>query len=574
MQAKLGTLAKNMNKLISKGKEILLSEQSSILSAATLIMGMTITSQILGLVRQRVVLHFFVPDQSSLFFAALRLPELLFEVLVYGMFSSAFIPIFTKAFKKNEKEAWETSGKIVTIGLLIFLAFAVVFGIFAEQIYTFVAPGYNVEQIKTIVLLARVLFFAQGIFIVSYVLTSVLESLRRFLVPALAPVFYNLGLIAGTYFLAPRFGIAAPAIGVVIGALVHFLIQLPLSIKLGFRFTGNIKPNTEVKEIARLAAPRLLDLSVQQVVDMTVLYFASIISTASYTYFTLANSLQIAPVRLFGTSLAKAALPTLTRESDSAANFSKTLLKTLHQMLFLIIPVATLFIVLRIPMIRIFFGTSIFDWNSTVSTGMVLSAFAIGIPFQATVPLLARAFYALHDTKTPVVISVVGDILIIATNFILIGFLRLPVWSLGAAFSLGAAVETIILSVAMSKRMGVFSKPGAFVPLLKILFSSSASGAVMFMLLKFFDRWAFIGGTPLKGPILFESFVLDTRYTVNLIILTALVALAGIIVYLLSSLVLKSEELTSLVSLAFKHRFSLNKLKKEPIAPVETLDNG
>ncbi len=563
-----------MNKLISKGKAILLSEQSSILSAATLIMSMTIASQILGLVRQRVVLHFFVPDQSSLFFAALRLPELLFEVLVYGMFSSAFIPIFTKAFKKDEKEAWATSGKIVTIGLLIFLVFAVVFGIFAEQIYTFVAPGYSGEQIKTIVTLARVLFFAQGIFIVSYVLTSVLESLRRFLVPALAPVFYNLGLIAGTYFLAPRFGIVAPAIGVVIGALVHFLIQLPLSIKLGFRFTGNIKPNEEVRDIARLAAPRLLDLSVQQVVDMTVLYFASIISTASYTYFTLANSLQLAPVRLFGTSLAKAALPTLTREADTPADFSKTLLKTLYQMLFLIVPVATLFVVLRIPMIRIFFGTSIFDWNSTVSTGMVLSAFAVGIPFQATVPLLARAFYALHDTKTPVVISVIGDVLIIASNLILIGFLKLPVWALGAAFSVGAAIETIILSIMMTKRMGVFSKVGSFIPMVKILVSSFVSGIVMFFLLKFFDRWAFIGGEPLKSPILFENFVLDTRYTVNLVILTLFVGFVGVVVYLLSSFIFKSEELASLVSLVFKHRFNLNKLKKEPLAPVETLDNG
>lgn len=563
-----------MNKIISKGKEILLSEQSSILSAATLIMGMTIASQILGLVRQRVVLHFFVPDQSSLFFAALRLPELLFEVLVYGMFSSAFIPIFTKAFKKNEKEAWETSGKIVTIGLLVFLVFALVFGIFAEQIYTAVAPGYSAEQIKTIANLARILFLAQGIFIISYVLTSVLESLRRFLVPALAPIFYNLGLIAGTYFLAPRFGIAAPAIGVVIGALVHFLIQLPLSIKLGFRFTTNIKPNDEVKDIARLAAPRLLDLSVQQVVDMTVLYFASIISTASYTYFTLANSLQLAPVRLFGTSLAKAALPTLTRESDSPEQFSKTLLKTLYQMLFLIVPVATLFIVLRIPMIRIFFGTSIFDWNSTVSTGMVLSAFAIGIPFQAMVPLLARAFYALHDTKTPVLISVVGDILIIASNLVLIGFFRLPVWSLGAAFSVGALVETIILSIMMTKRMGVFSKLSSFIPMLKILFSALASGTVMFFLLKFFDRWAFIGGNPLRSPIPFEIFVLDTRYTVNLVILTVLVALAGIVIYLISSFIFRSDELASLIALAVKHKFNLNRLKKEPIAPVETLDNG
>lgn len=553
-----------MNEILRKGKKIFFSEQNTILSAAAIIAAMTIASQILGLVRQRIVLHFFLPDQASLFFAALRLPELLFEVLVYGMFSSAFIPVFTKAFKKDEKEAWETAGKVVTIGLLIFLVFALVFGIFTEQIYTIVAPGYSHAQIVEIAKLARVLFLAQAIFIASYVLTSVLESLRRFLIPALAPIFYNLGLIIGTLLLAPKIGLMAPTWGVVIGAFIHLLIQLPLAWKLGFRFTLNTKPNDEVRAIAKLAAPRLADLSFQQLVDMTVLYFSSLISAAAYTYFTLANSLQLAPVRLFGTSLAKAALPTLTREADDPDQFKKTLLKTLYQMFFLILPVSTVFIILRIPTIRIFFGTSIFDWNSTVETGMVLSAFAVGIPFQATVALLARGFYALHDTKTPVTISIIGDTLVIAGDFFLVKALGLPTWALGAGFSLGAIIETIVLAVILNRRMNIFSKFGTVWPIIKSVIASVSSGLVMFFLLKFFDKWTWV--TRLKRSIPFERFVLDTSYTVNLIALTIFVGVMGLVTYILVSLILKSDELKTITRTIIK--------PKAVIPPPITIDNS
>lgn len=544
-----------MNEILNRGKKIFLSEQNTILSAAAIIAVMTIASQILGLIRQRIVLHFFVPDQATLFFAALRLPELLFEVLVYGMFSSAFIPVFTKAFKKDEREAWQTAGRVVTIGLLVFAAFAVVFGIFAEQIYTIVAPGFSHEQIVVIARLARVLFLAQAVFIVSYVLTSVLESLRRFLIPALAPIFYNLGLIAGTLLLSPKIGLMAPTWGVVAGALIHLLIQLPLAWKLGFRFTRSIKPNDEVRAIAKLAAPRLADLSFQQLVDMTVLYFSSLISVASYTYFTLANSLQLAPVRLFGTSLAKAALPTLTREADEPEQFKRTLLKTLYQMFFFILPVSTIFIILRIPTIRIFFGTSIFDWNSTVETGMVLSAFAVGIPFQAAVALLARAFYAIHDTKTPVMISIVGDSLIIIGDFVLIKGLGLPTWALGAGVSLGALVETIILSILLTKKTGTFSNVSTVIPIFKSLLASVTSGAVMFFLLKFFDRWTWV--TKLRRPIPFENFVLDTSYTVNLVGLTVFVGIAGIVTYVVVSFILRSDELLTITRSVFRPKVKI-----------------
>src|SRR5258706_2742101 len=552
-----------MNQLIRRGKKLVLSEHTSILSAAAVIMIMTVASLILGLARQRVILLFFNPTEAALFFAAFRLPDLVFEVLIYGMFSSAFIPIFTKLLKKENNEAWETAGRTVNIFLLIFGIAAVLIAIFADQLYRLIAPGYSVSQIHIIANLARIMFFAQGIFVVSYVLTSVLESLRRFLIPALAPLIYNLGLIVGTLLFHSQLGLMAPAIGVVMGALTHFLIQLPLAYKLGFRFSKSLRPDDGVKHIAVLAAPRLIDLSFQQIADTTVLFFASIISTASYTYFTLANSLQAAPVRLFGTSLAKAALPTLTRESENLPKFKEILFKTIYQMFFLVMPVVTIFIVLRIPTIRILFGTSIFDWKSTVETGMVLTAFAIGIPFQTFVPMLARSFYALHDTRTPVMVCLIGDSFVILTDLILIKGFRFSSWALAFSFSFGALIEAIVLIYLLRKRLANFSIISVIMPLWRTTAASLISGGVMFYLLKFFDKW-----DPIKiaRPIVFENFVLDTRYTFDLIVLTILVAGIGVLIYIMMALLLKSSELFEIWHALRRKRLNLSE-------PINTIDN-
>lgn len=563
-----------VNKLIQQGKRIFFAQQTTVLSAAGVIMLLTFGSQILGFVRARVVLHFFTTSDTALFFAALRLPELVFEVLMYGMFSSAFIPVFTRAIKNGEKSAWDIAGRVVNLGLIIFGVFAVIMGIWADKIYAAIAPGYSPSQIAEIANLARVLFIAQGIFIVSYVLTGVLESLKRFLIPALAPIFYNLGLILGTLLLSRQFGLMAPAIGVVAGAFVHLLIQIPLAFKLGFRFTYRIRPNEGVKSIIHLAAPRLVDLSFQQLVSMVELYFASIISTASYTYLTVANSLQLAPVRLFGTSLAKAALPTLTRQEDSPEEFRTTLLSTLYQIFFLVAPVVTFFIVMRIPTTRLFFGTVNFDWNATVQTGMVLSAYALGIAFQASVAVLARAFYAFHDTRTPVIISVAGDSVVILGDFILIKAFSFPLWALAFSFSLGAFIETIILLYFIGRRVKNMEIYKIITPVLKNVFAAVVSGTMMYFLLKFLDKsvWVKRGINP-SLLIPFDKLILDTRYTVNLIILTAVVGIVGLASYVITAYLFKSSELAAFVEVIRRNRMFLRITRKlEPVTETPTSD--
>ncbi len=551
--------------------------QESVLSAATLIMFMVVASRVLGLIRQRVLAHFFVPDELSLFFAAFRLPDLVFEILVFGTFASAFIPVFTRSLKDGKDKAWETAGIIVNIGLIIFVFFSVILSFNADFIYGILAPGYSGEDREMIVGLARMLFAAQGFFVVSYVLTGVLESLRRFLIPALAPLFYNLGIIFGTVFLAPSFGLNAPVIGVVFGAMFHFLIQLPLAMKLGFRFVPRIRPTEDVKKIGKLAAPRILETLFLQASKTVELFFSSLISTASYTYYTFGNTLQLVPVGLFGTSIAKAALPTLAGLSESPEKFKKTLLSALYDMTFLVIPIATFFIVLRVPLVRLVYGTDIFDWEATVQTGYVVSAFAVGIVTQSAASLLARSFYALHDTKTPVIVSVFSISLIIILDFIFIKILGFNVWGLAASYSAGSFLQAVTLFYLINKRIGNGSFFKMLTPIIKSILAAFGSGLTMYFLLKFFDRWTWIkrisliSTVDIAGNINFENFVLDTRYTINVLILALMVTLVGTVVYLTLAVLLKSKEVWNffnlLKRLIGRKVFPILPKEQEPLTP-------
>jgi len=536
-------------RLFHKNKNIFSSKQNTVLSAAVVIMLMIVASRILGLVRQRVLAHFFNPNDLSLFFASFRLPDLLFEVLVWGTFSSAFIPVFTKSLQKGRKNAWNIAGSVTNLSLIIFVFLASIFIIFADKLYVFLVPGFEMSDRGQVVLIARILFAAQGFFVISYVLTAVLESLKRFLIPAIAPLFYNLGIILGTIFLAPKYGLLGPTMGVLIGAFLHFLIQVPLAIRLGYRFSFRTKITPEVKKIGKLAMPRLIEVSFLQIAKTFELSLATLISTASYTYFTFGNTIQLLPVGLFGTSIAKAALPTLSRQSEKMDEFKKTLFNALRQMFFLIVPISTFLIVLRIPVVRLIYGTDIFSWESTVQTGLVLTAFSFGIVFQATSSILARSFYALHDTKTPVLISVSTILINIVTDLVLVKVFHFPIWGLAAAFSFSTFLQSTLLYIFLIKKIGDGDTIKRFFPIFKSIASSVISGFVMYFLLKIFDRsvWvkklSFMGKIEGLENINFEKFVLDTRYTQNLLVLTIFVLAIGILVYILSSLVMRSEEL-------------------------------
>ncbi len=563
-----------VNKLFAHSKKIFDSKQTSILSASITIMAMLLVSSLLGLVRNRVWSGFFSPSELSLVFAAFRLPDFVFGTLAFGAFSSAFIPVFTRILRRDHNEAWRTASSIVTIGLIGFLIISLIFFMFSESFYGLILPGYSSEDIVLVASIARLLFLSQGLFIVSYVLSGTLESLQRFFIPSLAPVFYNIGIILGTSIFYPYFGIYSPAIGMIIGAFLHFGIQFPLAYKLGFRFRFKPQINSDVVAIGKLTAPRLLDLGMAQVLETVQLSLASLISKASYTYLIFANALSIYPVSLFGTSLAKAAMPILTRLEDRPHDFKRIILTVFNQILFLILPIVTIFVILRIPLIRLTLGTSNYDWAATIETGWVLTAFAISIPFQALITLFNRGFYALHDTKTPVTISIIADVITIVLDLIFVLKFHMPISFVAFSFSLGIIFQLIFLYIYLFRKLKIKISVLDFKSLWKPIVASFVSGSFMFFMIKFFDRsvWvkrlSFIGGSQTLQNLPFQTFVLDTRYTFNLIILSFFVVLVGISIYLLLSYIFRTKELFDIVrSLRGRFESILIKIKtQEPIS--------
>ncbi len=524
------------------------SRQVDILSAAVILAGSILTSRVLGLVRDRVLAHYFGGDDIALYFAAFRLPDTLFEILILGALSSAFIPTFISYIsQRKEEEAWKVTGIVMNVSLVAFVALAGAVFAFAKPLSSFLAPGFSQAEVVLMAQLTRILLLTQGFFVLSFFLTGALKSYQHFLIPAAAPIFYNLAIIIGTVLLFGPLGIYAPAWGAVLGALLHFAVQIPLAIRLGFHPVLSLNCfHPGVKKILRLAAPRALELGFLQILKASDLFFASLISTASYGYLTFASHLEMIPVSLFGLSLADAALPALAYRREKAKDFQKIFFSTFRQILFLTVPVAVAFAVLRIPLVRLAFGAARFTWDSTVLTGYALSLFAVGIIGQALTIYFVRVFYSLQDTLTPVLVGVADAVLNVALSAYLILVLDLPVWGLAAAFAVSALVQTAILTVLLMRKRG-FPFREFFVPALKVGAAAFASGAVMYVVLKVFDRSAWDKRVSFLGqftlPETWDLFVLDTRYTINLIWLTVLVVVVGILVYLALCRLFKVREL-------------------------------
>lgn len=567
---------------IKGGKNLLYSKQTSVLSAAVIIMTMILGSRVLGLIRNRLFVHYFAPEHLDTFLAAFQLPDLIFEILILGAMSSAFIPVFSNYLSKDkEKEAWKVAAITLNLLLVLFTAFSVLIFIFAHPIYSVVAKGFSPSQIDEIVSFTRFLLFAQLFFIASYLITAVLESHQRFLVSAAAPLFYNVGIIVTTALFAGSLGLFAPVLGVVFGSIMHFLIQVPVAVNLGFRPVWSLNyKNPGVVEIGKLALPRVLELSSFQIKKLTDLFLSSFVA-GGLTYFKFADSLASLPVGLFGLSIAKASLPRLSQQTaeTNLDEFKETLSSSIKEILFLVVPASIFLAILRLPLVRLAYGAQKFDWNDTLQTGFAVSAFTVGIFAYSLTLLLSRAFYALRDTATPVKISILSIFVNAGLGFLFILGLKLPIWGLALAYSLAGLFQIIILYSLLVKRIGGFEKFGLKSSMAKITASSTVSGLTIYILLKILDRSAwdkklsFLGHLGLGLPTTFDKFILDTRYTVNLVLITGAVALIGVLIYLLLCYLFKVEELKILFKvlqrIPFGRRFlSLIVKEKEIVSPI------
>lgn len=539
-----------MRNLFRAGQTLLGRKQGSILSAAFIILSFLAISRILGLVRYRIFVHFFTDSELAVYLAALRVPETLFEILVAGTLASAFVPVFTSLLSQGEKRrAWYVAGVTQLTLLVAFLLFSVFVLIFAQPISQVLTPGFSSQQQLLMTSLTRFLLIAQIFFLISFFLGGVQETFGRFLVPAIAPLFYNLGMILGAAFLS-GFGVWGIAFGAVLGSFIQLAVQLPFAYQLGFRFIGKIDPlNSDFLRIVKLATPRMIEMVVLQIAKGVELFLATTISVASYTHLIFANTLQLVPVAFFGYSIGKATFPTLSSYAARGAKqeFAETVKFALGQVFFFVAPFAVALTVLRIPVVRLVFGAQRFGWEATVQTGLTLSAFSLAVVSQAMIAVLLRSFYALQDTKTPMISSIASLFFNIILSIVLVLVLHIGVWGIALSYSIVSLLQGAVLLLILNRQVLFFQKE-LIVNLMKIATAAVVSGLVMYFLLKVLDqaawdkRLSLLDDVGLALPTTFQVFVLDTRYTINLIFLTLLVITAGIFVYLALTTLLRCRE--------------------------------
>lgn len=491
-------------------------ETDGLTAAAVIVGGASLASRLFGVLRDRVLASTFGAGSSlDAYYAAFRLPDLLYSLVILGALSAGFIPVFAEYLEtKSKEEAWRLAERVLSVvgATMMFICGGLI--IFAPVLVPLTVPGFEGEKLQQTIQLTRIMALSPFFLGLSAVMGGILQATRRFLAFSLAPVLYNLGIIFGALVLAPVMGLEGVAWGVVLGAFFHLVTQASVALRLGLRRIPPPSLRTEgVRRILRLMAPRTAGLAVAQVNMVILLTLASTLPAGSIAVFNLANNLQSFPVSIFGISFAVAAFPNLSRAAAHRrdGDFIDVLGSAARKIAFLIIPATVAFILLRAQIVRLTLGAGAFDWEATIRTADVLGMFAISILFQALVPLLARAFYALQDTWTPLLASLIAE----AFNLVLAIILReyLGILGLAISFSAAAVLNMLLLWWLLYYKKGSLGEGAFTYSLLKTCAASMAllgfgwitrqGLGMMFPLRTFWEVALQAAGTLLVGGVAF-----------------------------------------------------------------------
>lgn len=506
---------------------------STIVSAAALVAVSSLLSRLLGLFRDRLfAAHFGAGPELDAYFAAYRIPDLIFNLLVLGTLTAAFLPVFSSYLSKGDdgkKQAFAVAESLFFITVVLLTLCAVVLYIFTPKIIPLMAPGFDAQRRSLMIDLGRIMLLQPILLGASSILGTILISFNRFFAYAVAPILYNFGIILGVIFFVPSMGIRGVAWGVVLGAVMHLLVQLPSTVKIGFHFRPSLRFQDEgLKHIGRLMVPRLIGLVAGQVNDLVVNVIGSTLIVGSIAAYAFADNLQNVPIGLVGISFAVAAFPQLSRAAAENASevFSRTLVRTIRLVLFLAMPLSVAMLLLRAEIVRVVLGTGRFDWSDTKLTFSILSILVLSVFAQSLVPLLARAFFAMHDTKTPMIASIITILVNIVGAFFL--GKQFGAMGLAWAFSVASMVNFIILITALHSRLGGLHDKEFLSGLLRISLATILAGACI---------------QALKWPL---GNIVDMQTFIGVFIKLAGSTAGGAIVFIVAARFLRLEEFDAL----------------------------
>src|SRR5581483_5691241 len=444
-------------------------------------------------------------NELDAYYTAFTVPDFVALILIFGAISAAIIPIFSSYLVKSKDEAFEYASNLFNIFFAGMVAVCLVLIIFAPFFISLIAPGFSgVKRLDTIMLM-RIMFLSPIILGMSNIITGILQVFHRFLVTALAPIMYNLGIIIGILFFVPRIGLTGLAWGVVLGGLLHVLIQIPALLYSGFSYKKvfNLRHSGVVKTF-KLMIPRSLGLGAGQLNVIATTAIASTLATGSVAVFNLANNLSSMLVNAIAVSLSTAIFPamSLAISQHDTNGFNRKFSRAFLQILFLTIPMSVMIFLLRAQIVRIILGTGKFSWMDTRLTAACLGIFAIGLYGQGLIFMLSKTFYAAHNTKIPAIISAATVAFNIGISLLFVwtlnryhpllifvqwllrleGISNITVVALAFAYAITGILESSLLLFFLYRTFKVFRMRLVGLAMVKILLASAVMGIVVVVL--------------------------------------------------------------------------------------------
>lgn len=460
--------------------------------AALLVMLAYVSSGVLGLVRQSLLgAAYGATLELDAFLAATRVPELLFNLIAGGALGSAFIPVFTSFLTKDDREsAWRLAGTVFTLlmGIAVLLALAT-YALAPVVVRGVLLPGDSPDKQVLAVDLLRVMLSTVVIFGASGLLMGILNAHQHFWRPAFATSMYNLGIIAGVLFLTPSMGISGVAWGTVLGALLHLAIQLPHLRHIDARWRPSFNLRVPgVSEVMLLMVPRIVGQAVIQINFVVITAFTSFMVDGAQVSVITAFTLMFTVLGVLGQSIGTAVFPSLSAlaADEDWPGYQRMLGTTFRSVLFLAIPATVGLVVLAEPLVAALFERGEWLPDATAGTAWALQFFALGLVGHALLEILARSFYALHDTWTPVIVGVITMVINFVLDIILIRVIgvqgslaRGPFAGLALAMTLATAVEAGTLWVLLRRRVGGLDGGRVLALAWRALLAAFAMGAVV-----------------------------------------------------------------------------------------------
>jgi putative peptidoglycan lipid II flippase len=459
------------------------TSNQAIARAGLIVTGAFLVARLLGYVRTVVISSTFgAGPELDAFLAAFRIPDLMYQLVAAGALSSALIPVLAGLFSAGEEaRAWRVTSTVASLMLVAIAILAALAFVLAPLLVPIMTPGFDESTLAETIELTRIMLLAPILLAAGAVATSVLNARYQFFNASLAPVSYNLAIVVATILLAPSLGVTGVAIGVVLGSLAHVLVQVVPLRRTGFRLRPHVDAgDPAARRTFALMGPRAIGLGAAQFALIALTAFASTIGPGAITSFAVAFTLLQLPLGLIGVPLGVVLLPALSSQHAEGAfgSYVGLVSRSVRLLLYVMIPIAVLGMVLAAEVVTVLFGYGNFSSEAIAASAAALAILLVGLPAHAVIAVLARAFYAAQDTRTPVLAAVVAVVVNVVVGYALVGSAGLQ--GLALAVAAGAWVECGLLAAILNGRVAGVDVRGIGRTLALTLVAAAAAVAIAY----------------------------------------------------------------------------------------------